>query len=121
MDHNGSQRHRRYKQKVSDLLTLAGFTKFGGNDDEVAIFRAQGEPPFYIDVCGCSDTRILVIEIDGYKGHKTKYSIGQDKNRLAFIKNVLGPQCETYRFAFWQLTPFDKETEKLVAQELRLY
>jgi very-short-patch-repair endonuclease len=116
--YNESEKHKRYKQKVANVLRSFNYTVFGDNgDDEVSIRRDGLSPPYYIDVCGCNDKRILVVEIDGYRGHKTRYAICKDKTRLEFIKEKLGKNCQVYRFAFWQLK---NTSDDLIAEELGL-
>jgi hypothetical protein len=100
---------------VANILRRFGYTVFGDLDDEVMVGRDGGSPPYYIDICGCSDTRILVVEIDGYKGHKTGYAIRKDKNRLEYIRKRLN--ADVYRFAFWQLIGMDDDT---IADEMGL-
>lgn len=119
--YNESERHKRYKQKVANVLRSFDYTVFGDNgDDEISVRRDELSPPYYIDICGCNDKRILVVEIDGFKGHKTRYAICKDKARLEFIKEKLGKNCEVHRFAFWQLTPFNEETKENIIEELGL-
>jgi len=111
-----SDRHLRYKRKVADVLRSKGFTVFGDSDDEVVIHRDEHSPPYFIDVCGCSDTRIIAIEIDGYVGHASRRRILRDKHRTDEIKRLIN-NIEIYRFAFWQLKGMDNET---IALELGL-
>lgn len=113
---NESERHLRYKRKVADILRDAGFTVFGDSDDEVAIYRNDTKTPYFIDVCACSDTRIIAVEIDGYRGHNSRRAILRDKHRTNEIKELIN-NIEFYRFAFFQLKGMDNET---IALELGL-
>lgn len=113
---NESERHLRYKRKVADVLRDRGFTVFGDTDDEVVIHRGITKTPYYVDVCGCSSTRIIAIEIDGYVGHASRRRILRDKHRTDEIKRLIN-NIEIYRFAFWQLKGMDNET---IALELGL-
>jgi hypothetical protein len=113
---NESERHLRYKRKVANVLRDRGFTVFGDSDDEVIIHRGKSSPPYYVDVCGCSDTRIIAVEIDGYVGHASRRRILRDKHRTDEIKRLIN-NIEIYRFAFWQLKGMDNET---IALELGL-
>lgn len=114
-DHNGSDRHKRYKGKVANILRRYGYTVFGDTDDEIAVRREAFEAPYYVDVCACNSQRILIVEIDGYKGHKTRRAILKDTHRANYIKQVL--KCDLYRFAFFQLTGV---SDDLIAEELGL-
>ena len=113
---NESERHLRYKRKVANVLRDRGFTVFGDSDDEVIIHRGKSSPPYYVDVCGCSDTRIIAVEIDGYVGHASRRRILRDKHRTNEIKRLIN-NIEIYRLAFWQLKGMDNET---IALELGL-
>jgi len=113
---NESERHLRYKRKVADILRSRGFTVFGDTDDEVAIYRDDNSPPYFIDVCGCSDTRIIAVEIDGYKGHSSRRRILYNKHRTDEIKKLIN-NIELYRFAFFQLKG---TSDELIAEELGL-
>jgi len=115
-DHNGSKRHQRYKQRVANVCRQYGFQVFGDQDNEVEISREQTYP-FYIDLLATNGTRILAIEIDGPKNHSSHYAKKKDANRLDYIKQKLGPRCETYRFGFWQLAG---TSDELIAEELKL-
>ena len=102
------------------MLRHHGYTVFGDMDDEVAIPRELGAPPYYVDVCACDSQGIIVVEIDGYVGHRTRRAILKDRNRTTEILDYFrrwGVMARLCRLAFWQLknTPDD-----LIAQELRL-
>lgn len=112
---NESDRHQRYKRKVADILRCHGYTVFGDRDDEIPVEREWPNPPYYLDLYAIRGPRILAIEIDGYKGHKSKRAILKDKNRLDYIKEKLKAEC--YRFAFFQLTDMSDE---LIEEELGL-
>lgn len=114
---NESQRHLNYKSRVALLLRRHGYTVFGDHDDEIAIRCSPDEPPYYLDICAVSGQRIIICEIDGYKGHKSKRGIFKDTHRTNAIKEKLNGKPEVYRFAFWQLKDVSDE---LIAQELGL-
>lgn len=118
VDHNGSERHIRYKSRVASICRRYGYTVWGDRGDEIAIQRDGGKPDFYIDVTAVSGSRILIIEIDGYKGHKTKRAILKDSHRFAEIKEKLNGKPEVFRFGFYQLTP--DIPDELIAKELKL-
>src|ERR1051325_7437432 len=115
VDHNGSERHKRYKRKVANLLRHFDYTVFGDMDDEVMVCRGRTSPPYYVDLCACNSQGIVVVEIDGYKGHKTRRAILKDKSRLEYIRQRLN--ARVFRFAFWQLKNMDDDT---IAEELGL-
>lgn len=115
VDHNGGERHRRYKRKVANLLRRHGYTVFGDRDNEIAVEREWPNPPYYVDLCAVCGARVLVVEIDGPAGHSSRYAIRKDEMRLRYIKEKLKAEC--YRFAFYQLTGMDDNT---IAQELGL-
>ena len=117
VDHNGSERHKRYKSKLALLLRRHGYTVFGDHDDEIPIQPDPNSPPYFIDICAVSGSRILCIEVDGYRGHKTRRAILKDSHRTAEIIKALNGKPEFYRFAFWQLKGMDDAT---IAQELKL-
>lgn len=120
-DHNGSEMHRRYKRKMANLLRDWGYTVFGDSeDDEVEVRRDRTEldgntPPYYVDVCAVNSSRIVCVEIDGYKGHRTRRAILKDKHRFDYIAKILG--ADVYRFAFYQLMGMDRKT---IEEELEL-
>lgn len=120
VDHNGSERHIRYKQKVADLLRRHGHTVFGDHDDEIPIQPDADTPPYYLDLCALYGKGVTVIEIDGYEGHKSQRAILKDKHRtiaiIQFFKKQ-GLTAKVYRFAFWQLKGMDDAT---IIQELGL-
>ena len=104
------------------LCRRYGYTCFGDHDDEIAIQPDPNSPPYYLDICAVSGPRILCIEVDGYKGHKSRRAICKDKHRTNEIKSYFKRQgvkgtVEFYRFAFWQLTDIDDAT---IAEELKL-
>lgn len=114
---NESERHIRYKQRVAVLLRRHGFTVFGDHDDEIPVQCRPEEPPFYLDICAVSGQRIVIVEIDGYKGHSSKRGILYDTHRTNAIKEKLNGKPEIYRFGFWQL----KDTpDELIEEELKL-
>lgn len=116
-----SDRHLRYKGRVANILRRFGFTVFGDHDDEIAIQpRERTAPPYYVDICAVSGSRIIIVEIDGYRGHKSRYGILKDKNRSVEIKDILSARAgkpEIYRFGFWQLKGMDDDT---IAEELKI-
>lgn len=99
------------------LLRRFGYTVFGDHDDEIAIQCEPSEPPFHLDLCAVSGQRIIVVEIDGYKGHSSQRAIRYDAHRTNAIKRKLSGKPEVYRFGFWQL----KDTpDELIIEELKL-
>lgn len=114
---NESERHLSYKRKVADICRRYGFTVFGDRDDEIPIHYEPTSPPYYLDICAVSGQRILCIEIDGYKGHKSRRAILRDKHRTAAIIKALNGKPEFYRFQFFQLKGMDDGT---IAQELQI-
>lgn len=108
---------------MANVLRRHGSTVFGDHDDEVSIQCEPDTFPYSLDLCALSDQGVIIIEIDGYAGHKSGRAIRKDAHRTnAIIKYFRknGLKAKVYRFAFWQLTPFNKETEELIAQELQL-
>jgi hypothetical protein len=97
------------------LLRHFDYTVFGDMDDEVMVCRGRTSPPYYVDLCAVSSEGIVVVEIDGYKGHKTRRAILKDKSRLDFIRQKLN--ARVFRLAFWQLKGMDDDT---IAEELGL-
>lgn len=119
MDHNGSERHRRAKKQMANLLRLNGATVTGDNDDELKIIRPDNKLPRSIDLCARLGPRIIFIEVDGFTGHKTKRAIAKDKARTAEITSLV-PHSELYRFAFFQLTPWNDSTKNAVLEEMSI-
>jgi len=104
---------------VADILRSYGFAVSGdgeGYDDEFCIIRDGSSPPYFVDICAASDERVLIVEIDGYKGHKSHRQILHDVHRTNEIKSLIR-DVEIFRFAFWQLKGMDSET---IALELGL-
>ncbi len=108
---------------MADLLRRHGRVVFGDHDNEIPIQPDADAPPFYLDICALLGQGVIVVEIDGYAGHKSQRAILKDKHRttaiIQFFKTK-GLEAKVYRFAFWQLTPFNKETEELITKELEL-
>lgn len=108
---------------MANLLRRHGHTVFGDHDNEIPIQCEPDAPPYYLDICALLGQGVIIVEIDGYAGHKSKRAIRKDKHRTtAIIKyfRAQGLTAKVYRFAFWQLTPFNKQTEELIAKELEL-
>lgn len=113
---NESEQHKRFKRKMANLLRDHGYTVFGDiEDDEVQVWRGENKTPYFVDVCACNASGILCIEIDGFKGHKSRYSIRKDKSRLNYIQQKFN--AKVHRFAFWQLIGMDRKT---IEEELEL-
>lgn len=118
VDHLGSERHKRYKRKVARILRAYGYVVAGDadTDDEFPVFRSACDPPYYLDLCASNGKRILAVEVDGYKGHRSRRNILKDINRTNDIQ-ALVKDIEVFRFAFWQLKDMDDET---IAEELQI-
>lgn len=105
---------------MANIIRRRGYTVFGDHDDEVAIRCDADSPPYYLDVCALYSKRVLVVEIDGYEGHKTARAIRKDQHRtnaiIEFFKRQ-GLEAEVYRFAFWQLKD---ASDEIIAEELQL-
>jgi hypothetical protein len=112
----GSERHKQYKRKVANVLRQYGYKVAGDHDDEFSLVHDADSWPFSCDLIAASDTRVIVVEIDGYRGHSSHRAILKDKHRFDSIKRALY-SAECYRFAFFQLKNTD---DKLIAQELGL-
>ena len=121
---NESERHIQYKGKVANVLRKNGFTVFGDSiirqrdDDEVSIIWSPSEKPYYIDICACGPSGIVLVEIDGYRGHRSRRAICKDKNRTATILDYFsnrGVNARLVRFAFFQLKG---ASDELIAEEL---
>ena len=114
---NESERHLRYKSRVANILRRHGYTVFGDHDDEISIQCSPDAPPYYLDICAVSGQRIIIVEIDGYIGHKSRRGILYDMHRTNEIKQKLNGKPEVYRFAFWQLKD---ASDELIAEELQI-
>lgn len=116
--YNESQRHKRYKQRVARILRSSGYLVAGDGevDDEFCVFRSADLPPYYLDLCASNGKRVLAVEIDGYRGHKTRRASVKDMWRTADIKSLV-KDIEVFRFAFWQLKGMDDAT---IAEELQI-
>lgn len=90
---------------------------FGDHDDEIPITCEPNAPPYFIDITAVSGKRILCIEVDGYKGHKSRRAIQRDKHREIAISKALNGKPEFYRFQFFQLTDIE---DSYIIEELRL-
>lgn len=113
---NESDRHIRYKQKVANILRSKGYQVRGDQDDEFAIIRPEYPYAYFVDLCASNGQRDIVVEIDGYRGHKSRRNILKDAHRFEAIKELIaGVEC--FRFSFWQLKNCPDE---LIAEELRL-
>jgi hypothetical protein len=113
---NESERHKRYKKRLADLLRNRGFKAIGDNDDEAYVIRSGDSFPYFLDVYASNGERDIAVEIDGYQGHNNRRRILKDKHRTNEIKDLVH-NIEVYRFAFWQLKDMDDET---IALELGL-
>jgi hypothetical protein len=102
---------------VADILRHHAFTVFGDHDDEIPVRHDINSPPYFLDICAVSGQRVIVVEIDGYKGHKSRRGILKDSHRTAAIIRALNGKPEVYRFAFWQLKDCE---DSLIEQELGL-
>lgn len=117
---NESDRHLRYKSKVANLLRRYGHTVFGDHDDEIPIQCEPDAPAYHLDLCALYGKGVVIVEIDGYEGHKSRRAIFKDKHRTAAIIKYFKAQgltAKVYRFAFFQLTGMDDAT---IAKELGL-
>ena len=114
-DYLGSDRHKRAKRQVADVLRSKGFEVYGDKDNEFAIIRPEGQGAYYLDVYAFNSKRGIVVEIDGYKGHRTKRAILKDTHRANWIKKML--RVELYRFNFSQLKDMDNDT---IANEMQI-
>lgn len=104
---------------MADVLRSFGFSVRGdgdGWDDEFYVLRDGSAPPYFVDVCASNNERVIIVEIDGYKGHKSHRQILHDVHRTNEIKSLV-KDAEVFRFAFWQLVRMDNET---IALELGL-
>jgi len=115
-DYNGSDRHKRGKQRLASICRRHGYLAAGDKDDEFVVVRPGGTSCYVIDVIASNGVRVLAIEIDGYKGHSTRRGLLKDMHRTAEIC-ALVKDIECYRFAFWQLANCP---DSLIAQELGL-
>ena len=104
---------------MANLLRSFGYTVIGDCDDEAYIIRSGDTFPYFLDLCAANERRIIAIEIDGYKGHRNARQIQHDKNRTNEIISLVN-HIECYRFAFWQLTPWDNDTQRAVLQEMQI-
>jgi hypothetical protein len=102
---------------MADLFRCHGGRAAGDEDDEFDVFRPDNEKPYWCDVVASLGSRTFVVEILGFKGHNSGRAIRKDKNRENEIKALIYG-IEFYSFWFWQLTPFNKETEELILEEL---
>ena len=119
-DHNGSDRHKRYKSRVANIIRRSGYTVFGDNENEIAIQTDRTKAPYYLDICAVSGSRVVCVEIDGYRGHNSRRSIRKDAHRTTAIIEYFkaqGLKAQVYRFAFWQLKD---ASDQLIAKELQL-
>ena len=113
---NESDRHKRYKRKVANVLRSYGYRVAGDNEDEFAVFRSGDSPPYFIDLCASNSKRVIAIEIDGYVGHKSRRRILHDMHRTNELKTLI-KDLEVFRFAFFQLKGMDDGT---IAEELQI-
>lgn len=113
---NESERHKRYKKKLANILRSKGYQAVGDNDDEAYVLRDGDSLPYFLDVFASNGTRDIAVEIDGYQGHSNRRRILRDAHRTNEIKNIVH-NIEIYRFAFWQLKGCE---DSLIEQELGL-
>lgn len=113
---NESDRHKRYKRKVANVLRNHGYRVAGDNEDEFAVFRSGDTPPYFVDLCASNSTRVIICEIDGYVGHNSRRKILHDMHRTNELKTLI-KDIEVFRFAFFQLKGMDDGT---IAEELQI-
>jgi very-short-patch-repair endonuclease len=72
---------------------------------------------YQVDVYATRAERRIIVEVDGYQGHKTTYAYTKDQLRIKRIRERYGQDIEAYRFTLGRLS---KWTDKEIAEELRL-
>jgi very-short-patch-repair endonuclease len=101
---------------VANVLRNYGYRVAGDNEDEFSVFRNADSPPYSLDLIASNSTRVIAVEIDGYRGHKSRRRILYDAHRTNELKEIV-KDIEVFRFAFWQLKGTDDGT---IAKELKI-
>lgn len=101
---------------MANILRDRGYLVTGDNEDEFEVIRGGDSPSYFVDIAASNNERVIIVEIDGYKGHKSRRAIFKDLYRATEIKAMV-KYAEFYRFAFWQLKGTSSE---VIAEELKL-
>jgi very-short-patch-repair endonuclease len=102
---------------VANVLRNNGYRVAGDNEDEFSVFRDENSPPYSLDLVASNSARTIAVEIDGYRGHKSRRRILYDAHRTNELKTLI-KDLEVFRFAFWQLKGMDDGT---IAEELQIH
>lgn len=100
-----SQKHLRAKERIRDLARARGriaenevpFISYSGYRDKVIWYSAD------IFICSYGQRAPQIIEIDGYKGHRSRFATGRDTRRTEDIKNLWGDNIVVRRYTLEEL------------------
>ena len=72
---------------------------------------------YQVDVYATRAARRIIVEVDGWQGHKTTQAFIKDQLRIRRIKEEYGQDIEVYRFTLRRLSKWSDEE---IAQEMGL-
>lgn len=107
-----SPQHLHQKQRIRDLARSRGY--IAENEVPFVCWSGFHDKP----ICYYADIFMLnrkgeasIIEIDGYRGHSSRYQSARDERRTADIKNIWGDDIRIRRYTI-------KELEILTDEEI---
>lgn len=117
IDKEESDRHYKQKRRLCQIFRDRGFA--AQCEKRLPCFVELGNFTVkYRSDCFATDgQRIIIAEVDGYKGHKTARARMLQRLRLRRIRETYGPHIEEYRFTLKRLA---KWTNEEIAQEMRI-
>lgn len=110
-----SRKHIQQKERIRDIARRKGliaelevpFICWSGYHGKVIWYSVD------IFVCSNRGGTPIIIEIDGYRGHSSKYQSGRDKRRTQDIQALLGDNIVVRRYTLEELKiATDEEIEK---------
>lgn len=110
-----SRRHLQQKQRIRNLARAKGliaelevpFICWSGYHDKPICYYAD------IFICSNREATAIIIEVDGYKGHSSRYQSGRDERRTEDVKNLWGDHIVVRRYTIEELKiATDEEIEQ---------
>lgn len=114
---NESPQHERGKLRLCKIFEHCGFRTECEKRFPCFVELGKIRYRYQVDVYATRAARRIIVEIDGYKGHKTTYAYTKDQLRIRRIRERYGTDIETYRFTLGRLS---KWTDQEIATEMKL-
>lgn len=109
-----SQHHKQEKERIRNLARKKGYIA----ENEIPFVSWSPYRNKWVDYVAdififIGTTRPVIIEVDGYKGHWSRFNKKRDERRTEDIQNTWGENIEVHRFTLEELRILtDKEIEQ---------